>query len=461
VEAVTLPSPAALAAWLPRQRWFAGKARHIVGVVIESTVPLGDAAMVVARVRLDDGAEDRYALPLAPTAMPLDVLADPAFARHLLRVMACGARVPGDAGAITGRPTSALSWPVAGQLAITELGGEQSNTSVAFGDAVVLKQFRRWVPGINPDEEIGRFLTERTQFAHAPKLLGSLAYEPASGEAGTLAVAHAFVGGAADGWSWMLEQLRELDDRAGSKPCEAAGLRRLASPSLDALHRLGQRTGQLHAALASDPWDPDFAPEPITGSDVHGWAEDVHRQVDAARAALGGQLPTSVPDVTSALAGLGGATKIRVHGDFHLGQTMYLLARADFAIVDFEGEPLRPLGERRRKHSALRDVAGLLRSISYAATTGCGSSGATWPEVWEAEGTRAFVAGYLATTRGGSFVPAEAAAFDRAVAAFELEKAAYEIVYEASHRPAWLAIPVRGLVSAVARLRAVESSASA
>jgi maltose alpha-D-glucosyltransferase / alpha-amylase len=457
---VILPSPAALAAWLPEQRWFAGKARRIEGVVIEAAIPLGGAALVVARVGLDDGVEDRYALPLALSATPLDVLAEPAFAHDILAVMASGARVAGDAGAITGRPTLALSPALPEPLTVRKLGGEQSNTSVAFGDAIALKQFRRWVAGVNPEEEITRFLTERTPFAHAPKLLGSLAYEPTSGAAGTLAVAHEFVVGSCDGWSWMLERLRELDGHLGPQSGDEAVIRRLASTSLDALYRLGERTGELHAALASDGQDPDFAPEPITGADIAGWAEGVHRQVDAARAAVGGQLPVEIPDVGAALAGLAGGTKIRHHGDFHLGQTLYVPARADFIIIDFEGEPLRPLAERRRKHAAIRDVAGLTRSISYAAA-GLGAPAATWPKIWEAEGTRAFVAGYLAVARGHSFIPVGPAAFDRALAAFELEKAAYEIVYEASHRPAWLPIPVRGLVSAVARIRAVESSASA
>ena len=191
------------------------------------------------------------------------------------------------------------------------------------------------------------------------------------------------------------------------------------------------------------------------------WADGVHQQVEAARAALGGRLPVEVPDVAFALAGLVGTMKIRQHGDFHLGQTLYRRADADFTIVDFEGEPLRPLAERRRKHAAMRDVAGLRRSISYATAAEPDGSGAPWREIWEVEGQRAFVDGYRTATRGECFIPATPAAFDGAVAAFELEKAAYEIVYEASQRPAWVAIPVRGLVSATARLRVAGASASA
>jgi maltose alpha-D-glucosyltransferase/alpha-amylase len=245
----------------------------------------------------------------------------------------------------------------------------------------------------------------------------------------------------------MLAQLRAMTSPAGAA-------------TLPVLRRLGERTGQLHAALASDPRDPAFAPEPITDADLRRWSEDVHRQMAAARDALGGQLPVEPPDVAPALAALEGIMKIRHHGDFHLGQTLVLPARDDVMIVDFEGEPLRPLAERRRKHAAVRDVAGLLRSISYAAAAARVPGREAGPEAWEIEATRAFTAGYLSASAGGCFLPLTEPAFTRAVAAFELEKAAYEVVYETRHRPAWRPIPVRGLISAAARVRASGSSAS-
>jgi maltose alpha-D-glucosyltransferase/alpha-amylase len=482
---VRLPSAESLAAWLPAQRWFAGKAGRIAGVEIEAVVPLGGAALVVARVRPGDGAGDRYALPLAQAPEPVDVLAEPGFARSLLRAMTAGDRIEGTGGAIRGRPTPAGAGLAIEGMAIREIGGEQSNTSIAVGDLLALKQFRRLSPGINPEEEITRFLTERTAYRNTPRLLASLAWEPSAGEACALAVAHEFVAGAEDGWRWTLAELRELardardaagtGDLPGGAAAGPGDLPPRAAVSLGALRRLGQRTGQLHAALASDPRDPAFAPEPITGADILAWAGGIHRQVEAARAALGGHLPVEVPDVAPALAGLTGVARIRHHGDFHLGQTLYRAAAGDFAIIDFEGEPLRPLAERRRKHAALRDVAGLRRSISYAVaaaagglTGAAGDAGAaatggpdgSWRERWEADAQRAYVDGYLGATGGECFIPATPAGFDAAVAAFELEKAAYEIVYEANHRPAWVAIPVRGLVSAAARIRA-GSSASA
>lgn len=455
-----LPPPDALAAWLPAQRWFPAKSRRIARVAVETAVPLGPGALVVVRVDLDDGAQDRYALSLAATATPVDVVAEPDFVREMFRMMVTGARVAGDLGVLRGLPAPAAGALDLGGARVRALGGEQSNASVALDDRVVLKQFRRFLRGANPEEEVTRFLTERTPFRHAPRLLGSLAYEPATGEPGTVAVAHEFVGGAEDGWRWTLAQLHGLAARFGSAGVPVEAVREAAAASLDALLRLGERTAQLHAALASDPEHPAFAPEPITAGDVRRWTDDVHRQVAAARAALGRPLPAEVPDVSPALAGLVGALKIRHHGDFHLGQTLYRPALADFVIVDFEGEPLRPLADRRRKHAALRDVAGLLRSIDYAALSGDDAPHAVWRDAWRAEAARAFLEGYRGTARGHGFVPGSAAAFSAAVAAFELEKAAYEIVYEAGHRPAWVTIPLRGLVSAAGRVAASGWSAS-
>jgi maltose alpha-D-glucosyltransferase/alpha-amylase len=267
-----------------------------------------------------------------------------------------------------------------------------------------------------------------------------------------VAIAHELVGGGEDGWAWILEALRALAPRDDTPAQSAAS-------TLAALRRLGERTGELHTALGSETDDPAFAPEPITDADLRRWSEDTEHQLDAARSALGGTLPIEPPDVRPALAGLRGVMKIRHHGDFHLGQTLYLRARRDFMIVDFEGEPLRPLAERRRKHAAVRDVAGLLRSLDYAAAAGGSADVEEWRAQWEQEAAEEFTAGYLAVVAGAPFLPPTPSAFARALAAFELEKAAYEVVYEARHRPDWLPIPLRGLLNAAARLRAAESAA--
>ena len=422
--------PDALGGWIAGQRWFAGKSRRIVTVACEDGVRLGPGTLWVARVKLDDGHEDRYALPLLDGPAPVDALDDPAFCRAVLDLIARQAHRAGAHGEVVGMRTRAFPSGLAADAPARRLGGEQSNTSVIFGDTLILKHFRRLAAGVNPDVEVTGFLTERTSFRATPRLAGSLEYRDAAGT-WTLAMAQELVGDSRDGWRWLLGRL-------------AAG-----DAALGPLATLGRRTAELHLALASDPLEPAFAPEPITAGDVAAWTQAVQQQLDAAQAALGGHLPDGVPARVDAagLAGLVGAARLRHHGDFHLGQTLAIRDGEDFAIIDFEGEPLRPLAERRRKHTPLRDVAGLLRSLGYAAASAPAPSG------WETAAREAFVVAYRATAGPAPFLPATDEALRRALAVMVVEKAAYEIVYEANNRPDWVAIPVRGLVTAAAALR--------
>lgn len=418
------PAAAALAAWIAGQRWFASKRRRIVEVALEDQVSLGPGCLCIARVELDDGTVDRYALPLLEGAAPRDALDDPAFTAALVELMARAARAPGGRGEVVAARTRAFpAGGVAGPG--RRLAGEQSNTSVVFGDTLILKHFRRLAAGPHPDVEITRFLTERTDFPHTPHLYGSLEYRDAAG-GWALAMAQALVRDARDGWRWLLDRLAAGDE------------------ALPALQGLGRRTAELHRALGSDPVDPDFAPEVITAADVTAWTAVVQRQLETARAALGEALPPGVPERldTAGLAGLVGAMKQRHHGDFHLGQVLVGGGGAQVAIIDFEGEPLRPLAERRRKHTPLRDVAGLLRSLGYAAAS------ARTPAGWEERARTAFLEGYRAGAGPAPFLPGTAEALTRAVAVLEVEKAAYEVMYEADNRPDWLPIPLRGLVRA-------------
>jgi predicted trehalose synthase len=318
---------------------------------------------------------------------------------------------------------------------VRRLGGEQSNTSLAIGETLILKLFRRLADGVNPDVEITRFLTEHTGFRGTPRLAGALEYRAGDGGASaTLAMLQELIADGRDGWQWMLERL-------------AAGDR-----ALGALRRLGKRTGELHGALATPTGDPAFDAEPITAGDVAAWAEGVRRQVAAARHAARGRALPDVPDVggPGGLGALVGCARIRHHGDFHLGQTLAVGGGRDFAIIDFEGEPLRPLEERRRKNTPLRDVAGMLRSLGYAAARA--RLPAAEAARWEREARAVYLDGYRTATAGAPFLPASDAAFARAVAVLEVEKAAYEIVYEADNRPGWLPIPLAGFVSATASL---------
>ena len=419
--------------WLARQRWFAAKTRRIVDAVIEDRIPIERGEICLVRVALDDGGADRYVIARADDAGLVDAFDDPGFCRGVLRLIAEERELRGERGKLRGHRSRAFPAGLAGEGEVRRVGGEQSNTSVVFDGGVIVKHFRRLTAGENPELEITRFLTEHTTFANTPRLAGALEYVERTDTASTLAVAQELVTGGRDGWEWLLARL-------------AAG-----DGALDALRRLGRRTGELHLALATPTSDPAFRAEPIGRDDVAAWSAAVDGQIAAARAAAPGRgVPDAPAAAAAALAGLLGAVKIRHHGDFHLGQTLCLRDGEDFMLIDFEGEPLRPLAERRRKHTPLRDVAGMLRSFAYAAATRVRSGQGLGD--WEADARTVFVDGYRAAASGAPFVPASAAVFARAVAVLELEKAAYEIVYEANNRPDWLEIPVRGFISATASL---------
>ena len=436
----SLPSVEAIAPWMARQRWFGAKSRRIEAIVIADAIRIGGGALVLADVELDGGERQRYAMPLMAGREIGDALGDADFCRALTSLLARAGAATGERGEIHGVPATALveRWAEGPpeHLTARRIGGEQSNTSVVLGETFMLKHFRKLVEGDNPEAEIGRFLSERTGFRHTPRLAGHLEYRDARGTTTTLAIMQALVPDAVDGWQWTLARLREGDGVADT---------------VEALRRLGVRTGELHRALASDQHDPAFAPEAITAADVGAWAEAVRAQLASAGAALGGEAIAIDPTALAAgLASMVGRQKIRHHGDFHLGQTLYRPTAGDWMIIDFEGEPLRPPAERRRKHVALRDVAGLLRSIDYAAV----SVDSLAPRrAWEVDASRAFLDGYRRATGAAAFLPESAEAFRDVVAVFELEKAAYEIVYESNNRPDWVAIPRRGLLTAASRLR--------
>ena len=426
--------------WLARQRWFAAKTRRIVEAVVDDRIPIEHAEIYLVRIALDDGTADRYVIALARDTGLIDAFDDAGFCRGLLRLMGEARETRGQRGALRGHRSHAFPAGLVTDGAVRRLGGEQSNTSVVFDGVLIVKHFRRLTEGENPELEMTRFLTEQTTFRNTPRLAGALEYVEPDATTSTLAVAQELVADGQDGWQWLLARL-------------AAG-----DGALEALRQLGRRTGELHLALATPTADPAFGAEPIGRGDVAAWTAAVERQVTAARAAVPGRGLPEVPSAAAAaLAGLLGAVKIRHHGDFHLGQTLCLRDGEDFMLIDFEGEPLRPLAERRRKHTPLRDVAGMLRSFAYAAATT--ARGGRSVGDWESDARALFVEGYRATAGGAPFVPASTAAFARAVAALELEKAAYEIVYEANNRPDWLDIPVRGFVSATASLARLAGAA--
>ncbi len=353
-----------------------------------------------------------------------------------------------------------------GGWAIRRGSAEQSNTSIRIGDGAILKVIRKLESGVHPELEVSRFLTEAAGFTAIPSLLCWAELDGAASGAGamTLSILQAFVPNEGDGWSWMLERLaRGAEAGEGEAFDEAARW----------LRRLGRRTAEMHAAFESDTDEPAFRPERVQANDIQSWiaaAQATARRAldglaDAAKLApqdrdLAEALLKRRDEVVERLQAMLGEVpafaKTRHHGDYHLGQV--LVTGEDAIIIDFEGEPLRPLAERRAKHAALRDVAGMLRSFAYAAAAASRAlpqdlSRAEWDAAegrlaaWEADASRAFLDAYFEAARGSSFCPADRADAEQVVRFFMLEKALYEVAYELANRPDWVAIPLRGVLA--------------
>ncbi len=414
--------------WMAAQRWFRSKQRPIEAVAEIDRAPLpgADAALAVLEIAYRDGGEaDRYLVPLVGDHEPAD--ADGAW-RAIARAMAAGLSLDGRIGRFVASSTAALQEPID---ALTErrLGVEQSNTSVVLGDRLILKLYRLLEVGENPDLEVSAFLTD-AGFTDTPAVAGALTYESDAGSAAA-AMLQVFVPSSGDAWSAMLDALASDPDRAT----------RIAA-------RVGDLTARMHRALASRPDIPAFPARAATPAETAAWRTSGERQLAQAVTAVSGdahaRLVELAPRVTARFAdsfgsATGEATVSRIHGDYHLGQ---LLARHDdgFSVIDFEGEPARPLAERREPASPLRDLAGMLRSLDYAARTA--EAGAHAPgfdaDGWLAEARGAMLEAY------GTIGSEQRGLLD----AFELEKACYEVRYEANNRPSWLWLPL----AAVARL---------
>ncbi|HYA08635.1 MAG TPA: hypothetical protein VEG24_03545 [Gaiellaceae bacterium] len=482
-SAITVALPPAL----PGQRWFGDKGRAIRGAQLRDCGRLGDHAwLVLVDVTFAQGPDGTYAVPLvvepesraAASALSLPLELDGArlracdaldradFCLELLTGFEREATVPTERGGAV-RFSRTARFPrlgSAGSVAPRRLGGEQSNTSVAYGDLLIAKVLRKVVAGPNLDREVGEFLTFRAAFPDVPPLAGALEHVTAGGDVTTLGLLQRFVPSRGDGWRWALDQLGHL-------PAESADG---SEPVFRDLSRLGAVTAALHGALASDASDPAFAPEPLTADDARVRSarvvDDLERTCGAVRARLDGLPPAIASDARVLLDGeralgeraheLGGlgaerCSKIRVHGDYHLGQT--LRTDAGFVILDFEGEPARPVAERRRKQCVLVDVAGMLRSLDYAVHTALSPTGtpSLAGERWVRRASASFLDGYLDEIARVPIrlLPASPAVRARALSVFELERALYEVRYELDNRPAWLGIPLRGLARLLAEER--------
>ena len=522
----------AIARFLPSRRWFAGKARTIRNVAITDSIPLtgGRAAlgprMLIVRVEFSEGEAETYSVPLAlvegeraenllidsprsvvtriyrrgDSAVIAEGLIDPEVCRLVLEVVRGRRTLRGSSGGrLVGRPTPALraaldgSEPPEPQI----FRAEQSNTSVLFGQSLILKFFRRVEAGVNPDLELGLFLGERSPYANTPAVAGSLQYSADGAAPATLAILHEFVPNEGDAWQYTLDALSRFYEQAltervqqGVAPPERAVctlLERALAPVPEAVGELvgsyiqsaqllGVRVAQLHAALAADSIDPGFTPEPFTPHYQRSVYQSMRnltaRAMQLLRATLPGLEGSAREDAEAVVAaeaallerfaamtaGPLDAKRIRNHGDLHLGQVLF--TGRDFMIIDFEGEPARSLSDRRVKRTPLRDVAGIMRSFNYAihaalldaSARGLVDPGSdvardleAWGRAWCDSVSSAFLSAYLVESDGAEWIPSDREDLEMLLDTSLLEKAVYELTYELNNRPTWVPIALEGL----------------
>ena len=517
LETVDLPE------YLPKQRWFAGKSRQIQATKIVDAAVLDEsnAALALVEVQFGSGISETYQLCLAmafgevadelrrtaPSAgiaaivsnrvsgLLHDGVFDDKTCAAWLALIENAGKLDAHRGHSRGVPSNAFR----GILESAELplqvrrgSAEQSNTSILFGDKFILKLFRRLESGLNPDCEIGRYLTEKTSFDAIPPFAGMIEYVPAAaGEPATLAMLQGLVANEGDGWKWTVEELDRYYETCAAVTLPENAASELGDPLvlserptsqlardhigiyLDSAAVLGRRTAELHLALASSRDDAAFAPEPMTPDDLQNQLAAVRqhaaRVFDVLKERVS-HLPDDVVEIAASVLSRrrrildhlenvkfdGVRTqRIRIHGDYHLGQV--LRVKSDFVILDFEGEPARSLAYRRSKQCPLRDVAGMLRSFSYAAYGTLISYTSRhpedftrlepWAQLWERYVSAEFLRSYRDTARGADFVPVNSIDFRRLLDVFLLDKALYEILYELNSRPGWVRIPMLGMMS--------------
>jgi maltose alpha-D-glucosyltransferase/alpha-amylase len=487
-----------LTRYVQSQRWYAAKGEAIRGVRLYDHV-LWDGpggTWMIAMFRTEGAAEpSTYFIPLAlawedtdeeriralgPVTMAkvrqqamvgflADAFGDERFCRNVAAAIGRGGELPTANGLIRFAPTRAYQEIAGGDIASVPVSiphGVSSNTIVTLDERLFLKGYRRVRRGVNPEVEIGRFLTEVARFPNCVPLAGIVEHVEKDGQVTTLAILQAYVRNQGDGWGYTLDYLARFFDTHRNTvelPPDVHGA------YLALVQMLGVRTAELHLAFAMRTGDPAFDPEPATVQDYNGWKQRVREDAAAALDLLTrrlDQLPATIAADARALAGRreqilaridglqpppGQVLKTRHHGDYHLGQV--LIAKNDFIITDFEGEPARPVEERRRKHSPLRDVAGMVRSFSYAAGAGLGKAAESADDQaklaplaadWEAQVRNVFLTAYEETARTAGIFASDAD-FRALLELFELEKALYELRYELNNRPDWVRWPLAGI----------------
>ena len=442
-----VPAETRLIDFIRSRRWFASKTREVTqaNVLDRASLHEGEPELNVELVEVvfDTGTHETY--QLLTSGEDFDALADPRHVRELVHMIRAGVTLPAGEGVLEFRALEGFASLGTELTSARLITSEQSNTSIVFDEELILKVFRRLEPGVNPELELLRFLTEHG-FANIAQLAGWYAYVGRPLDA-TLGVLQQYVGDALDGWELALDELESAPERF-----------------LTRLKRLGEVTGSMHAVLGSVSNDPTFSPEDPSTESLALLTATVDEEISRIFVELPEDVEALDPirgrgeEVRESLALLSHAGSfgktIRTHGDLHLGQTLWAQDRGDWVIIDFEGEPARSLAERRRKRSPLRDVAGMLRSFAYAVSAVEILRGATAPEGWETRAREEFLNGYMQTV-DQSLLPAGDPAFNRLLTVFELEKAVYELRYELNNRPEWIHIPVAGI------LRMLEAAAAA
>lgn len=492
-----------LAPYLANMRWFAGKGHAIARtdfvVQGEWTTEQGNWLLTVVEVRGDDLTPQRYFLPLAIcwenknsdekirslmpwalarvrqqecTGVLYEAFGDDRFCRALLQGVSQNLSLPFGEGWIEFRAFKAFADLLDSLDApVHHPALEQSNTAVCFGDQLFLKAYRRLQAGTNPEVEIGRFLTEQSPFAYSVPVAGAIEFSGDGGQKQTLAILQAYIDNQGSLWDFAVDYLeRFLANQAGEAPLVVDSPHACFLPLMSLL---GRRTAELHLAFARSTGNPAFEPEPISADDLTSWSAQVRDEaavtldaLERRRAGLSGDLRVLADRLLAlrqtllerispaALAGIT-AAKMRYHGDYHLGQV--LRAGEDLVIIDFEGEPARTLAERSQKHSPLRDVAGMLRSFSYAASLAADRATnleraadrrrlGTLLQAWEQQTSRAFRQAYREVIVDCPAWPAAPGAADRLIEFLVVEKTLYELRYELNNRPDWLAIPLHSLL---------------
>jgi maltose alpha-D-glucosyltransferase / alpha-amylase len=504
----------AVVRFLPSRRWFAGKSRRIRRAAIEEAVRIPGPGrreagyLCLARVEYTEGEPETYAVPLVirqlteddgrvpddavavlqgqnRRAVLLEGGADPGLAAALLDMTRRGRRIAGRAGSLGVTRTPELRRLIGDGTALeaASLGAEQSNTSVAFGQQLVLKLFRRIETGPNPDAELTGLLT-KLGFPHVAPAAATIEYHRRRGEPATIGFLQGYVPNEGDAWAYTLDEVILFLERAlaGESPLPPSALavpadalsfeeppadaRDAIGPHLEFARLLGERTGEMHVALASAVDDPVFRPEAFSALQQRALAQSlrtlIRRVFTAARRAGGDAAELAetreaeqraLARVRALLEGPLGGRRIRTHGDFHLGQVLW--TGRDVVIIDFEGEPARPLGQRRLKRSPVQDVAGMLRSFHYAAYAALfresspeealGGLPEEWVLFWRRWVSAAFLRSYRTAVAPARIVPEDDTQFRRLLDLFLLEKAVYELGYELDNRPDWVPIPSRGL----------------